>query len=122
MSYSNYINKLSSETKKALEESSNVNYEIQDLKKYKYSMNHLNDNTIGYNIRYKIFVDDAILSLMNPNSYEILFCFLVENEIFLNNVYIKYDIYKGKKMNYIYHFFIQIKNIYSMFIQQLFKI
>ena len=34
MSYSNYINKLSSETKKALEESSNVNYEIQDLDSY----------------------------------------------------------------------------------------
>ena len=36
MSYTNYINKLTSETKKALEESSNVNYEIQDLKKYKF--------------------------------------------------------------------------------------
>ena len=68
MSYTNYINKLSSETKKALEESSNVNHEIQDLKKYKYSMKHLNDNTIGYNIKYKISVDNDILSLMNQHS------------------------------------------------------
>jgi len=123
MSYSNYINKLSSETKKALEESSNVNYEIQDLKKYKYSMKHLNDNTIGYNIRYKIYVDNDILSLMNPNSYEILFSFLIENEIFLNNVYIKYDIYKGKKDELYISFFHTnkeyLQHIHSVIIQNI---
>ena len=105
MSYTNYINKLSSETKKALEESSNVNHEIQDLKKYKFSMKHLNDNTIGYNIKYKIFVDNEIQSIMNPYSYEILFYYFIENEIFLNNLYIKYDIYKGKKDDLYISFF-----------------
>ena len=90
MSYSNFINKLSSETKKALVESSNVNNEIQDLKKYKYSMKNLNDNTIGYNITYKIYDENEIFTIMNPNSYEILLFYLIENEIFLNNIYIKY--------------------------------
>jgi hypothetical protein len=105
MSYSNFINKLSSETKKALEESSNVNNEIQDLKKYKYSMKNLNDNTIGYNIKYKIYDENEIYTIMNPNSYEILLFYLIENEIFLNNVYIKYDISRGKKNEFYISFF-----------------
>ena len=105
MSYTNYINKLSSETKKALEESSNVNHEIQDLKRYKYSMKHLNDNTIGYTIKYKIYDENDIYSIMNSNSYEILLFYLIENEIFLNNAYIKYDIYRGKKEEFYISFF-----------------
>lgn len=104
MSYTNYINKLSSETKKALEESSNVNHEIQDLKKYKYSIKHLNENSIGYTIKYKIIIDKEFKNIMNPNSYEILLCYLIENEIFINHFHVVYHIYIWKKELYVSFF------------------
>ena len=104
MSYTNYINKLSSETKKALEESSNVNQEIQDLKKYKFSMKNLNDNSIGYTIKYKIKVDEEFNNIINPNSYEILICYLIENILFTNQYQIVYHIYYWKKEFYISFF------------------
>jgi len=104
MSYTNYINKLTSETKKALEESSFVNHEIQDLKKYKYSMKHLNENSIGYNIKYKIKIHEEFKNIINPLSYEILMCYFIENEIFLNNFHVVYNIYKWKNEIYISFF------------------
>jgi len=104
MSYTNYINKLSSETKKALEESSNVNHEIQDLKKYKFSMKHLNDNSIGYTIKYKIKIDEDFNNIINPISYEILMCYLIENILFINHYQIVYQIYKWKKELFISFF------------------
>ena len=104
MSYTNYINKLSSETKKALEESSSVSYEIQDLKKYKYSMKHLNDNSVGYTMKYKINIDDELKSIMNPLSFEILMCYFIENEIFTNHFHVVYNIYNWKKETYISFF------------------
>ena len=105
MSYTNYINKLSSETKKALEESSIVNQEIQDLKKYKFSMKHLNDNSIGYTIKYKLKIDEELKNVLNINSYEILLTYFIENEIFINHFHIVYNIYIWKKDIYIsfYH-------------------
>ena len=106
MSYTNYINKLSSETKKALEESSNVNQEIQDLKKYKFSMKHLNDNSIGYTIKYKVKIDEEFNNIINPISYDILMCYLIENIIFTNQYQIVYQIYNWKKELYISFFHI----------------
>ena len=84
MSYTNYINKLSSETKKALEESSNVNHEIQDLKKYKYSIKHLNENSIGYTIKYKIIIYDI-------NKREILYIIFSSYKFFAGNFNILLD-------------------------------
>ena len=104
MSYTNYINKLSSEMKKALEESSNVNHEVQDLKKYKFSMKHLNDNSIGYTIKYKLKIDEEFKNMMNINSYEILLIYFIENEIFINHFHIVYNIYIWKKDIYISFF------------------
>ena len=69
MSYTNYINKLSSETKKALEESSNVNNEIQELKKLRFSLPNLNDYLLGYSIKYKIVIDKDIENIINLNNY-----------------------------------------------------
>jgi hypothetical protein len=106
MSYTNYINKLSSETKKALEESSNVNHEIQDLKKYKFSMKHLNNNSIGYTIKYKINIDEDFNNIINPISYEILMCYLIENILFINHYQIVYQIYNWKKELFISFFHI----------------
>jgi hypothetical protein len=106
MSYTNYINKLSSETKKALEESSNVNQEIQDLKKYKFSMKHLNDNSIGYTIKYKINIDEDFNNIINPVSYEILICYLIENILFIHLYQIVYHIYNFKKEIFISFFHI----------------
>jgi hypothetical protein len=106
MSYTNYINKLSSETKKALEESSNVNQEIQDLKKYKFSMKHLNDNSIGYTIKYKVKIDEDFNNIINPISYEILICYLIENILFTNQYQIVYHIYNWKNELFISFFHI----------------
>jgi hypothetical protein len=106
MSYTNYINKLSSDTKKALEESSNVNHEIQDLKKYKFSMKNLNDNSIGYTIKYKIKIDKDFNNIINPISYEILICYLLENILFTNQYQIAYNIYNWKKELFISFFHI----------------
>jgi hypothetical protein len=104
MSYTNYINKLSSETKKALEESSSVNHEIQDLKKYKYSMKHLNDNSIGYTVKYKIKIDEELKHIINSLSYEILMCYFIENEIFVNHFHVVNNIYSWKNDIYISFF------------------
>lgn len=122
MSYTNYINKLSSETKKALEESSSVNHEIQDLKKYKYSMKHLNDNSIGYTIKYKIKIDDELKHIINSLSYEILMCYFIENEIFTNQFHIVYKIYKWKSDIYISFFHTNrdyLQNIHHQIIQNI---
>jgi len=122
MSYTNYINKLSSETKKALEESSSVNHEIQDLKKYKYSMKHLNDNSIGYTIKYKIKIDDELKHIINSLSYEILMCYFIENEIFTNQFHIVYKIYRWKNDTYISFFHTNrdyLQNVHHQIIQNI---
>ena len=93
MSYTNYINKLSSETKKALEESSNVNNEIQELKKLRFSLPNLNDYLLGYSIKYKIVIDKDIENIINLNNYEILLYYFIENEKLINKIYIDYNIY-----------------------------
>ena len=124
MSYTNYINKLSSETKKALEESSSVNLELQELKKNKYSMKHLNDNTVGYTIKYKIIVEEEFKEIINPISYEILMCYFIENEIFTNNLHIVYNIYNWKNNIYISFFHTNrdyLQNVHSQIIQNIKK-
>ena len=122
MSYTNYINKLSSETKKALEESSSVNHEIQDLKKYKYSMKHLNDNSIGYTIKYKIKIDEELKDIINSSSYEILMCYFIENEIFVNHFHVVYKIYKWKNDVFISFFHTNrdyLQHVHSQIIQNI---
>jgi len=100
MSYTNYINKLSYDTKKALEESSSIHNEILNLKKNKFSLKYLNDNSIGYKIKYIIEIDKEIQNVNNSIALEIILYYLIENELFQNNIHLEYVIYFWKNNLY----------------------
>ena len=82
MSYTNYINKLSYDTKKALEESSNIHNEIHNLKKNNYSLKYLNDNSIGYKIKYIFDIDKEIQNVNNNIALEIILYYLIMRSIY----------------------------------------
>lgn len=67
-------------------------------------MKNLNNNSIGYTIKYKINIDEDLNNIINPISYEILMCYLIENIIFTHQYHIVYHIYNLKKDLYISFF------------------
>jgi len=102
MSYSNFINKLSSDTKKALEESSQIN---QELRKHKFAFKKYNNNSIGYKIKYTFEIDNEIKNSYYLTALQIIINFLLETEIFLNECFFQYNfqIYKGNLRLSIFH-------------------
>jgi len=102
MSYSNYINKLSSETKKALEESSIIN---QELRKHKFAFKKYNNNSIGYKLKYTFEIDNEIKNSNYLNALQIIINYILETEIFLNDHFFQYNfqIHKSNLRLSIFH-------------------
>lgn len=90
MSYLNFINKLSSDTQKALESSSNINFELQ---KTKYGLKKYNDNSIGYKIIYNIDIDNDIKNNYYLIALQALINYLIESEIFQKECFFQYNFY-----------------------------
>jgi hypothetical protein len=102
MRYSNFINKLSSDTKKALEESTNINAE---LRKHKFAFKKFNNNSIGYKIKYTFEIDNEIKNSNYLIALQIIINYILETEIFLNNQFFQYNfqIYKSNLRLNIFH-------------------
>lgn len=90
MSYSNLINKLSSETKKALEESASINKELQAAK---YGLKNYNKNSIGFKYIFTFEIDNEIKNNYYLVALEILINYILEFKIFKNNYFINYQFY-----------------------------
>jgi hypothetical protein len=124
MSYTNYINKLSYDTKKVLEESSSIHNEILDLKKKNFSLKYLNDNSIGYKIKYIFEIDKEIQNINNSIALEIILYYLIETELFQNNIHLEYVIYFSKNNLYFSLFHTNreyLNNIFPKIIQNIYQ-
>lgn len=102
MSYSSAINKLSYETKKALDDTNNIQRELQ---KHKYAFKKITDNSMGYKIKYSILIDNDIRNNIYLTGLEIIVSYILETIIHQNDIFFQYNfyVYKGTLRLSIFH-------------------
>ena len=93
MSYSNAINKLSFDTKKVLDDTTNIHRELQ---KHKYAFKKITDNSMGYKIKYSIIIDNEIRNNIYLTALEIIVSYILETTIHKNDIFFQYNFYIHK--------------------------
>jgi len=94
MSYINYINRLSSDIKKVIDENSQIQDVIKRSQDAYNLMPNFNKNSIGYKLKYIFEIDKEIKSPNNFLALQIIMNYLLEKFIENNeSVYFKYDFY-----------------------------
>jgi len=86
MSYTNYINKLSSETKKVIEEHNTLHEELKKQNLILNLLQNYNDNSIGYKIKYTFHVENEFTNNFSLIALEILINYVLEHHIQKNDM------------------------------------
>jgi len=93
MSYINYINKLSSDTKKVLQETSFIQDELEKYKPLFNLSTKYTSNSIGYKIKYIFQIDNELSTKIYLDCLKTILTFIVETYLLNNDlIYINYDL------------------------------
>lgn len=94
MSYTNYINKLSTQTKKAIEDTFTLNEELQKYKNFFNLFPKYNSNSIGYKVRFIFKIDKELSDHIHQSALQAILSYIIE--MFIQNsemTYFQYNFY-----------------------------
>lgn len=94
MSYTNYINKLSTQTKKAIEDTFTLNEELQKYKNFFNLFPKYNSNSIGYKVKFIFQIDNEFNDNIHQSALQAILSYIIE--IFIQNsemTYFQYNFY-----------------------------
>ena len=97
MNYTNYINKLSTQTKKAIEDTFSLNEELQKYKIFFNLFPKYNTNSIGYKVKYIFQMDNENSTPIDIPALQSIITYIVENYILVNDMtYFQYHFFKNQ--------------------------
>jgi len=94
MSYTNYINKLSTQTKKAIEDTFTLNEELQKYKNFFNLFPKYNSNSIGYKVKFIFQIDNELNDHIHQSALQAILSYIIE--MFIQNsemTYFQYNFY-----------------------------